>query len=49
MSPVGLMISHFFVAAESDQKLAFIKSFIMDLYLGHQYYAEVFTYQRKKP
>lgn len=31
------------MAAESDQKLASIKSFITSLYLGRQYYAEVAT------
>lgn len=42
-SPVGLMMLHIFMAAESDQKLAFMKSFITSLYLSLQYYAEVAT------
>lgn len=37
------MMLHIFMAAESDQRLAFIKTFISGLYLGLQYYAEVAT------
>lgn len=37
------MILHIYMTAESDQKLAFIKSFIAGLYLGPQHYAEVAT------
>lgn len=32
------------MAAESEQKLAFIKSFICSLYLGRRYYARVATF-----
>lgn len=36
------------MAAESEQKLAFLKSFICRLYLHHRHYARVATFLAEK-